>query len=365
MVWARLDDQFHTHEKVAELDPTPATIPLMAGALGLHLLALSWCSDKLTDGVVPRSQPARLIGAPVDNLIEELMRVGLWERHKRGYLIHDFLDYNPSKAQVEALRAVKSEAGRRGGIASGKARSEAAAQAYAEAHAKALAQAAAEADAKQVLKQNGSRCSSKNEPPGPVSRIPPSEYTDPGGVLETSSAEKTPTEDEPVDNPTGGEVDDFAGIDFGEEEPEAESPQNTTPPVQERGTSPAPKKTPAAKKPAGPPIESLIRMYNELCPSLPRVQKAEGARRDRLLRAHAQMGEKGLRAYFARVEASDFLAGRKKDWRADLDFILKPENMGRILEGVHDNRIRGRTNVASALAIQERCEREAVSGVSG
>jgi hypothetical protein len=161
------------------------------------------------------------------------------------------------------------------------------------------------------------------------------------------------------------EVDDFAGIDFGEEEPEAESPEITTSPVQERATSPGAKKTPAAKKSAGPPVESLIATYNELCPSLPRVQKAEGARRNRLLRAHAQMGEEGLRAYFARVEASDFLAGRKKDWRADLDFILKPENMGRILEGVHDNRIRGRTNVASALAIQERCEREAVSGVSG
>jgi len=114
MVWARLDDQFHAHDKVADLDMAPTTVPMMVAAVGLHALALSWCGDQLTDGIVPRSQPARLVGEPVDNLVEELVRVHLWDKHRRGYVIHDFLDYNPSKAQILARRQAQSEAGKRG-----------------------------------------------------------------------------------------------------------------------------------------------------------------------------------------------------------------------------------------------------------
>ncbi|MBN1459047.1 MAG: hypothetical protein JXA57_05890 [Armatimonadetes bacterium] len=372
MVWARLDDKFHTHEKVAELDPTPTMVPLMAAALGLHMLTLSWCSDQLTDGVVPRSQPARLVGGPVDNLIEELLRVGLWERHRRGYVIHDFLDYNPSKAQVEALREAKIEAGRRGGIASGRARSEAAAQARAQADARAGAkahtQAGAQARPKQTLKQNRS----KNEPPNPESRIPEthrpgtpvSDNTEPDVGTHVSPAETASATDAPVENPS----DDFAGVDFGDEEA-PKTPQKPHPPDRSRSTSAGRKKNARAKRaPPKPSVKELVAVYHDCCPSLPRVQKAEGTRRDRLLRAHTELGEAGLREFFLRVEASDFLSGRKKDWRADLDFILKPQNMQRILEGVHDNRApTGRLppNVAAALAIQERCEKEAVRGVSG
>lgn len=127
MTWARLDDQFHSHPKVAEMDPDS-----MLAAVGLHTLVLSWCANQLTDGHVPVAQVRRLAGQPVDNLIGELIRVGLWERSKSGYLIHDYLDYNPSKAQVVAERKRKSEGGRRGGIASGRTRREGYAEGYAE-----------------------------------------------------------------------------------------------------------------------------------------------------------------------------------------------------------------------------------------
>jgi hypothetical protein len=55
-----------------------------------------------------------LAGRPVDNLIDELVRAGLWDRDDKGYVIHDYLEYNPSKAQVLAVREAKSEAGKRG-----------------------------------------------------------------------------------------------------------------------------------------------------------------------------------------------------------------------------------------------------------
>jgi len=127
VTWAKIDDKFHSHPKLAEIEPE-----LMLAAAGLYSMTLSWCADQLTDGQIPRSQPRRIAGAPVDNLVDELVRVGLWETRKDGFFVHDYLDYNPSKAQVLAERERKSEAGRLGGIAAQQAKREARAQAEAE-----------------------------------------------------------------------------------------------------------------------------------------------------------------------------------------------------------------------------------------
>ena len=43
-------------------------------------------------------------------------------------------------------------------------------------------------------------------------------------------------------------------------------------------------------------------------------------------------------AYFERVAASDFLAGRKTSWRATFDWTLGPKNMEKVLQGNYDNR---------------------------
>jgi hypothetical protein len=107
--WTKLDEGFHSHSKVADIEPE-----LMLAAIGLHCLALSWCGEQLTDGVLPKGQPARLAGGSVVLLIDELIRVGLWERRGTGYQIHDYLSFNPSREQWEAEQQQKSEAGKRG-----------------------------------------------------------------------------------------------------------------------------------------------------------------------------------------------------------------------------------------------------------
>jgi hypothetical protein len=129
MVWAKLDDHFHAHPKIADLEPA-----IMLEAVGLHALAISWSADNLTDGRIPRGLPCKLAGRNVDDLVDALGEVGLWERKRRGLEIHDFLDYNPSRAQIEAGRAAMSAGGRRGGIASGNARRSAGKKAYPQAY---------------------------------------------------------------------------------------------------------------------------------------------------------------------------------------------------------------------------------------
>ena len=48
-------------------------------------------------------------------------------------------------------------------------------------------------------------------------------------------------------------------------------------------------------------------------------------------------GLDGWRNALAKVEASDFLCGRKTDWRCDLDFLLQKKSFTRLMEGFYDN----------------------------
>lgn len=113
MPWGRIDDSLYDHPKLDHLGHRLA-------AVGLHALALSWCNRWLTDGEVPRRQVVKLGGTV--RLADELVTAGLWERHGQDYRIHDYLDYNQSRQEVGEVRRQKSEAGRAGGLASGRSR---------------------------------------------------------------------------------------------------------------------------------------------------------------------------------------------------------------------------------------------------
>jgi hypothetical protein len=83
-----------------------------------------------------------------------------------------------------------------------------------------------------------------------------------------------------------------------------------------------------------------VAAYNELCPSLPRTD-GENARVSIRARWRERKDRQNLdwwKLYFARAEASDWLAGRSKDWRAALSWLVAPKNMAKVLEGMYDNR---------------------------
>jgi len=116
MPWVRLDDQFADHPKVVQAGP-------LAG--WLHICALTYCARYLTDGFIPQAIVPRLadftgIGivdvngghaafghdVTVQELVDRLVDVGLWDVVDGGYMIHDYLDYNPSKEEVMAERDI-------------------------------------------------------------------------------------------------------------------------------------------------------------------------------------------------------------------------------------------------------------------
>lgn len=97
MPWFKVDDNLAFHHKV-----------IAAGnpAMGLWVRAGSACAQQLTDGFIP-AHMATALGTKAQ--AERLVSAGLWERAEGGYKFHEWAARQPSKASVEAERAVHSE----------------------------------------------------------------------------------------------------------------------------------------------------------------------------------------------------------------------------------------------------------------
>lgn len=80
------------HPKVVGLSPT---------AKWAFVESLCYSARNLTDGRVPRAAAQRFGSGQA---IRALLASGLWEEGGDCYVIHDYLDFNPSKAQVEVER---------------------------------------------------------------------------------------------------------------------------------------------------------------------------------------------------------------------------------------------------------------------
>ena len=121
MVWVRIDDRYSEHPKIVEAGPLCAA---------LWLAGLAYCNRNLTDGFIPWSTARTLVdweyaeqdgrritidigcgmgGETVtsDMVISRMVAVGLWHpvygettQRIKGYLVHDYGDFQPSKEQV-------------------------------------------------------------------------------------------------------------------------------------------------------------------------------------------------------------------------------------------------------------------------
>lgn len=136
MTWFLVDDKLHSNRKIRELlADEPA-------ALALWTVAGSWSSDELTDGFIPDSQLPWLFPAGAEQLAQKLIDKRLWRRVRGGYQFHEWAKdgdgtrRNRTRAEVLEERRKKAEAGRIGGLASGKTRSKPKAGAKASAEAK-------------------------------------------------------------------------------------------------------------------------------------------------------------------------------------------------------------------------------------
>jgi hypothetical protein len=118
MPWVRFDDQYPIHRKVAGLTD---------GAFRLDVEALCWSARNRTDGrIAVDDLPNVDRKARTGRQVAELVRRGRW--HEAGYecpsehcppsgpdgwVIHDFLEYQPSSDKVAREKAAKAERQRR------------------------------------------------------------------------------------------------------------------------------------------------------------------------------------------------------------------------------------------------------------
>ncbi len=112
MPWILIEDDFYDHMKFAE-----------AGPLGLAqwIAGLAYCNRNLTDGVIPISRARTLIdwdgimwhvghglgaGEMVDGemMSEWLVKCGLWDNGDGCYVVHDYLEHQRSRNEIEELR---------------------------------------------------------------------------------------------------------------------------------------------------------------------------------------------------------------------------------------------------------------------
>lgn len=105
MTWLKKDDRFPEHRKVRRLSD---------GAYRLHDTALCACARDETDGLLTESDLDDLQhSGRLRKYAPELVKAGLWEPVEGGWMMHDYLDYNPSHAHLEVERERSRERQRR------------------------------------------------------------------------------------------------------------------------------------------------------------------------------------------------------------------------------------------------------------
>lgn len=119
MPYITIDDHFDDHRKLLRISKD-----LRNEALAVYARALMYCSRHLTDGEVPMAKFESEREQDALYALSDADLVDIYE-DEGFFAIHDYLDHNRSSEQIEAIRESKRQAGRKGGIASGKSRNEA------------------------------------------------------------------------------------------------------------------------------------------------------------------------------------------------------------------------------------------------
>lgn len=85
--------------------------------------------------------------------------------------------------------------------------------------------------------------------------------------------------------------------------------------------------------------DEVVSQFNSICVSLNKVSRMTEPRRKAVQSALQAVGQEKLTELFRKAEASDFLTKRNSSgWKAGFDWLMKPENYTKVLEGNYDNR---------------------------
>lgn len=106
MTWAKFDDLYDDNRKIKRAWRAHPR------AVGLHAMAITYCSRHETDGIVdPEWLEEKLpVARERAAVLVALVDVGLFVAvGDDSYLVHDYLTYNPERADLEEKRRRDSE----------------------------------------------------------------------------------------------------------------------------------------------------------------------------------------------------------------------------------------------------------------
>ncbi len=84
-------------------------------------------------------------------------------------------------------------------------------------------------------------------------------------------------------------------------------------------------------------LSSVVNEYDSVCVSLERISGELNYQQAQLIRqAEKELHGATFRDYFERVERSDFLTGRSGKFKAAFEWLLRPENIAKVLSGRYD-----------------------------
>ena len=90
-------------------------------------------------------------------------------------------------------------------------------------------------------------------------------------------------------------------------------------------------------------FQSVVSLFNSICKSLPQISNLTENRKRKIRNADKQLNG-DFKSFFEKVERSDFLSGRKTDWKANFDWILNPQNLVKVIEGNYENKSKPQSN---------------------
>lgn len=89
-------------------------------------------------------------------------------------------------------------------------------------------------------------------------------------------------------------------------------------------------------------VESVVQEFNSRCKSFDRIETTTETAIMNIARLNKMYPDFDYKAYFDRVEKSDFLSGRNGRWNigrcAGFEWLTNPKNAAKVLRGQYDNR---------------------------
>ena len=86
--------------------------------------------------------------------------------------------------------------------------------------------------------------------------------------------------------------------------------------------------------------QKIVDIFNSLCPSFPKVKFLSDSMKSGISKILERFPEHDISTAFRKCENSSFLKGNNpRKWKASFDWIIKPQNLSKILNGNYDDEI--------------------------